>query len=75
MSTYYKPYIVCVVLGLAVFSLLTSEMGRELPQEIRDRLYSCGVNSLYLFLNLRGHQTNFETLKSTLGRSSNNPPV
>ncbi|MCL2004611.1 MAG: cysteine peptidase family C39 domain-containing protein [Planctomycetaceae bacterium] len=47
-----------------MFSFSVYGDNREFPQEIRDKLFSCGVNSLYLFLNLHGHQTDFETLKS-----------
>lgn len=51
------------------FQLCAKE--NELPQDIREKLFSCGYNSLYLFLKLKGHNPDFETLKSHVAVSKN----
>ena len=64
MKTPYTSCCFCVILCFAMsVASFAVETAQVLPQDIRDKLYSCGYNSLYLFLNLAGHKTNFEALK------------
>ena len=63
----YKVIVFCVLFcSTMVVSPPTDENRQEWPQEIRDKLFACGYNSLYLFLHLKGYQKNFETLKSNV---------
>ena len=56
---------------MVVFFSCANVSSQEFSQEVCDKLYACGVNSLYLFLNLHEHQTDFETLKSKVAIGEN----
>ncbi|MDR2707053.1 MAG: hypothetical protein LBC02_14875 [Planctomycetaceae bacterium] len=40
-----------------------SENSLDIPVDTREKLYSCGYNSLYLFLRLKGYNVSFESVK------------
>jgi len=63
MNVYYKVAVFILVCSTTVSSLHAGRHQESL-QDIRGTLYACGYNSLYLFLRLKGHQTDFEALKS-----------
>ncbi len=46
--------------------MLKPANAEKYSQDIRDKLYACGYNSLYLFLQLKGVEVDFETLKSNV---------
>ena len=46
--------------------MLKPANAEKYSQDIRDKLYACGYNSLYLFLQLKGHYVDFETLKNSV---------
>jgi hypothetical protein len=42
---------------------LASEHSLDIPVDTREKLYSCGYNSLYLFLRLKGYDVSFNVVK------------
>jgi hypothetical protein len=53
-------FFVLILLGSLSFA---SENSFDLPADMREKLYSCGYNSLYLFLRLKGQDVSFEMVK------------
>jgi len=57
-----------VIFQIIAVAILTAsspsvEAIQDIPVEIRERLFSCGYNSLYLFLRLKGREVAFSDVK------------
>jgi len=58
----FKKVIVCITIVLCTASFLFAEY----PQEVQEKLFSCGYNSLYLFSHLKGYNVSFEKVKDSV---------